>query len=369
MNYSGSDIKAIKEFAKQNFRVAQKIKDDSARGTVFVFDDIKVESYINKVRIRFIRMFPNESIEKYSIVEIAKRVEARAAELKELSHQKRKTAIAEKKGKTKGVNMKKLILSDALPKNNLSDILDLRPLDFKKSLVSSVTGGMLFKAYLDGKFYKLSSFSPDIGFFGMESVIEEVCSNYLVKLGFNCVVQKCILGRVVINDAEYITTVSVSEDYNKANLAKVPFDIYCGTRAPLSVIRSNGWFKDIERMFIADYLICNRDRHGANIEVLSDNSLSPLFDHGNSLLGSRLDREDQIQSFNVSSTFRVNNFIGYSTLEENLSLVEHPIRLPIIDYDSLFDNVKRYCSSLYIAKTIELLKYRREYYDVLFFGS
>lgn len=29
-----------------------------------------------------------------------------------------------------------------------------------------------------------------------------------------------------------------------------------------------GWLEDIQRMMLVDYLIANRDRHGANIEVL-----------------------------------------------------------------------------------------------------
>lgn len=42
-------------------------------------------------------------------------------------------------------------------------------------------------------------------------------------------------------------------------------------------------------MFLFDYLICNRDRHGANIEVLQKGEnyrLAPIFDNGLSFLFS-----------------------------------------------------------------------------------
>lgn len=43
------------------------------------------------------------------------------------------------------------------------------------------------------------------------------------------------------------------------------------------------------QVFLLDYLICNRDRHGANVEVLEkrgDYRLAPVFDNGLSLLFS-----------------------------------------------------------------------------------
>ena len=55
-----------------------------------------------------------------------------------------------------------------------------------------------------------------------------------------------------------------------------------------------GWEDYVYQMLIVDYLILNRDRHGANIEVLRNSRkktirLAPLFDHGLSLLCSCLD--------------------------------------------------------------------------------
>ena len=52
-----------------------------------------------------------------------------------------------------------------------------------------------------------------------------------------------------------------------------------------------GWEDYVYQMLIVDYLILNRDRHGANIEVLRNSRkktvrLAPLFDQGLSLLRS-----------------------------------------------------------------------------------
>ena len=60
---------------------------------------------------------------------------------------------------------------------------------------------------------------------------------------------------------------------------------------PLEFCIRMGWEKTIYEMLVTDHLILNRDRHGANIEVLRDRKkrtvrLAPLFDHGLSLLFS-----------------------------------------------------------------------------------
>lgn len=52
-------------------------------------------------------------------------------------------------------------------------------------------------------------------------------------------------------------------------------------------------------MLAVDFLILNRDRHGANIEVLRNARartlrIAPLFDHGLSLLYSCLSEEDTL---------------------------------------------------------------------------
>ncbi|MCM1237733.1 MAG: hypothetical protein NC489_47325 [Ruminococcus flavefaciens] len=74
-----------------------------------------------------------------------------------------------------------------------------------------------------------------------------------------------------------------------------------------------------------DYLICNRDRHGANIEVLLDEKeeprLAPLFDYGLSLLFSCYDNLESVRKFDILEDRAVYNFIGSKSLEYNLGLL------------------------------------------------
>ena len=78
-------------------------------------------------------------------------------------------------------------------------------------------------------------------------------------------------------------------------------------------------------MLVVDFLILNRDRHGANIEVLRNSRkktihLAPLFDHGLSLLFSCAD-DAAAEAYDVMADKRVNNYIGSGSTWENLKLI------------------------------------------------
>lgn len=86
-----------------------------------------------------------------------------------------------------------------------------------------------------------------------------------------------------------------------------------------------GWEEYIYQMLVVDYLILNRDRHGANIEVLRNSRkktfyLAPLFDHGLSLLCRCMD-DSQVEKFDVMADLPCNNYIGSRSTRENLSLI------------------------------------------------
>jgi len=91
----------------------------------------------------------------------------------------------------------------------------------------------------------------------------------------------------------------------------------------------------IDKLFIFDYLICNRDRHEANIEVLIKKDgklrLSPFFDNGASFVAPfGMDRR-AIESFDVIFDRPVHNFIGASKLEENLHHICKPVMIKRLD--------------------------------------
>lgn len=76
-----------------------------------------------------------------------------------------------------------------------------------------------------------------------------------------------------------------------------------------------------------DYLILNRDRHGANIEVLRNSKkktmrLAPLFDHGLYFL-FRCETPEQIAAFDVMADTKVQSYVASQSARENLNLIPH----------------------------------------------
>ena len=86
-----------------------------------------------------------------------------------------------------------------------------------------------------------------------------------------------------------------------------------------------GWGEYIWQMLVVDFLILNRDRHGANIEILRNKKkkslrLAPLFDHGLSLL-CRCETEEAIEKFDVMADLPVQCYVGSRSAQENLKLI------------------------------------------------
>ena len=96
----------------------------------------------------------------------------------------------------------------------------------------------------------------------------------------------------------------------------------------------------IYQMMVVDYLILNRDRHGANIEVLRNSRkktlhLAPLFDHGLSFL-CRCMNDSQVDAFDVMEDKLCNNFIGSRSTWVNLKLIpadKMPALIPLHESD------------------------------------
>lgn len=73
-------------------------------------------------------------------------------------------------------------------------------------------------------------------------------------------------------------------------------------------------------MVLLDWLIYNRDRHGANVEVLVSGNgfrMAPLFDHGRSLMFSCFMKE-QMDSFDKLAHNPVNNYVGSNDLLQKI---------------------------------------------------
>ena len=125
-------------------------------------------------------------------------------------------------------------------------------------------------------------------------------------------------------------------------------------------------------MLAIDYIILNRDRHGANIELLRDSRahtirLAPLFDHGLSLMYS-CHSDEAIKKFDIHSDLPCNNFIGGKSCLENLNLIltrddVFPHKLMETDKEVVFEGLDRMVSDIFIDKTWEMIYERYMCYE------
>ncbi|MCM1498052.1 MAG: hypothetical protein NC124_06250, partial [Clostridium sp.] len=138
-----------------------------------------------------------------------------------------------------------------------------------------------------------------------------------------------IPAKVNVGGKIYTVWLTRSADFKKPGEHKLTFETYYEVnREPeediWSFIMRNQWEDYFYQVFLLDYLICNRDRHGANIEVLEKKGiyrLAPLFDNGLSLLFSCYHDGEAMEQFDRLKDGPVNNFVGSISLFENLRKV------------------------------------------------
>lgn len=249
------------------------------------------------------------------------------------------------------------------------ETLDLTYLNWSKIRESSGTAGSYYKSYSysNGKkvYYKLSFFDSENELFGYESINEIIAMNVLRELNYNYLEYKLINGLININGKVYNTFLTSSLDFKKANESKITLEnFYEGMKKDNEPIIDFcirfGFIEEIYHMIIVDYIICNRDRHGANIEVLYNKNtktyrLAPLYDHGLSLL-SPMYKDSDIRNYDIKKEVRVNSYIGCDNLLKNLDLVPieyFPKKLDIAKVFAGFD-----FDNLYLRKAREIVEWR-----------
>lgn len=199
---------------------------------------------------------------------------------------------------------------------------------------SSGTAGSFLKSYStvgDKKiYYKLSDYDNINGIVGHECVNELIADRLLTLLGIEHLSYSLIHADVKINGKVCETYLCASEDFKAKGESKIALDAYFeaekyeGESAIEFCIR-NGWEEYIYEMLVVDFLILNRDRHGANIEVLRNSKrktlrIAPLFDHGISLL-SKCRKDEEIEKYDVMEDKPVQCYIGSRSARDNLSLI------------------------------------------------
>ena len=214
-------------------------------------------------------------------------------------------------------------------------VWDIRDIVWSKAAGSVESDGVHMKSELsiDGvnHYLKLSRYDSYNGIYGHESVNELIAARLGDLLGFPVPTGELRKSLIRVDDTEHEAYVYMAKSY-KTTGSRVAFnDFYVGYRlsgseSPLDLCKRFGWTEYVYKMFVFDYLIINRDRHGANLEVMKngEKALSPLFDNGLSFVCSCMN-EKQVASFTIMEDRPVNNFIGEKSLEANLEKIDKKI--------------------------------------------
>ena len=171
----------------------------------------------------------------------------------------------------------------------IRDKQDMTYLSWSKIRNSSGTAGSFLKAYseLGGKkiYYKLSNFDTEKGVVGHECVNEIIVDRLLNILGIPHLHYQLIHADVCVGEKTFDVYLCASEDFKKRGESKVALDAYWESEhvdgeTPLQFCIRNGWESYLYQMLVVDFLILNRDRHGANMEVLRNSRKRRYSDRG-----------------------------------------------------------------------------------------
>jgi hypothetical protein len=258
-------------------------------------------------------------------------------------------------------------------KDIIYEINDLRYLNWAKTRKSSGTAGSFLKAYDDSgrkkKYYKLSDSDSVNGITGHECVNEIVVQRLLTFFGIEHLEYTLIHALVTVEGKDYETYLCESEDYKSEGESKISLEDYYAMyreadESPFEFCRRMGWEQYVYEMFLIDYLVLNRDRHGANIEVLRDAKaksvrVAPLFDHGLSLV-CRCHTREELDSFDVTEDRKVQAFVGTSSTFENVksipkTFVDALPKLTEAELDKVFEGLDTVIGREYIAKMRKMI--------------
>ncbi len=264
----------------------------------------------------------------------------------------------------------------------LFELQDLRKLSWSEKTNTSGTGGCFLKSREDTGagtwYYKLSCYDSYRGVYGHECVNELVASRLMSALGMPHLEYRLVHALVDINGAEIETWLNRSKSFRATGERKQALDTFYDLHkqedeSPLELCDRYGWGAQIRQMMLVDYLIANRDRHGANVEVLRSRDgslrLAPIFDNGLSFVFSCYGNEDRVRGFDALADVNANNYLGTKSLSENLErFVAGQIETPKLtgsSFDAIFAGIERILPEAHIAKMREMLVKRWQHYEDL----
>ena len=260
---------------------------------------------------------------------------------------------------------------------------DLTYLKWSHARNSSGTAGTFLKSQsvISGEkiYYKLSNFDSEKGVIGHECINEIIVDRLLTLLGVEHLEYQLIHADIEIDGKNFETWVCASRDFKQRGETKSALDNYYQinknqNESHYDFCVNNGWKKYIDTMLAVDYLILNRDRHGANIEILRNGRkrtvrIAPLFDHGLSFLCSCY-TEKEIEKFDILADKPCQNFIGGRSTYENLKLIEEKNNifqssLHQTDREFLFEDLHNILSKKHLDKIWNMLWLRWCEYEKL----
>lgn len=206
---------------------------------------------------------------------------------------------------------------------------------------TSGTGGTYLKAInnVNGvlHYYKMPAYDNYLKeCVGYETIFEVVVYRLCKLLGIESLEYNLLDADVIISNNIVSAFITDSEEFKRPGESKITFENFyllnrIDNEEPILEFCNRMGFKEyIDNMIILDFIICNRDRHGANIEILNmDNTYrpAPLFDNGLSFVAPMGMNIEAILNFDAMSDVPCNNFIGSKSLYKNLELVTSNITL------------------------------------------
>lgn len=260
---------------------------------------------------------------------------------------------------------------------------DLTHLKWSHARNSSGTAGTFLKSQsiISGEkiYYKLSNFDSEKGVVGHECVNEIIVDRLLTLLGIEHLEYQLIHADIEIDGIVHDTWLCASKDFKQKGETKSALDNYyqinrTSNESHYEFCVNQGWQDYIDTMLAVDYLILNRDRHGANIEVLRNGRkrtirIAPLFDHGLSFLCSCFS-EKEIEDFDILADKPCQNFIGSRSTFENLKYIidKNAIfqsKLKLQDKEILFEDLSTVLSAKHQDKIWNMLWVRWCEYEKL----
>jgi hypothetical protein len=265
----------------------------------------------------------------------------------------------------------------------IHELQDMTHISWAKARNSSGTAGSFLKAYEDGvdgkTYFKLSNYDAWKGIVGHECVNEIIVDRLLTILGISHLPYQLIHAKILIDQKECETWLCASRDFKQRGESKIALDAYyqaesLPNESPMDFCIRCGWESTVYEMLVVDYLILNRDRHGANMEVLRNQQkktirLAPLFDHGLSLL-SRCESIEAMLKEDVMADKPVQCFVGSRSSWENLRLIprdRRPHLRPLTENDRavLLEGLSEALDQQWLNKIWEMIWKRWQAYEDL----